>query len=117
MEEFLNLNFVNTFWAFILPIFLMILDVITGYIYAWKSNAIKSSIMRDGLGKKCAELCYIVLGTLFKFAFGLSVVMHFIVLYVCYMEIMSLLENCDKLGVGLPKKWLEKVNNEKDNKK
>ena len=42
--------------------------------------------------------------------------MHFIILYVCYMEIMSLLENCDKLGVGLPQKWLEKVNNEKEDK-
>ena len=117
MEEFLNLNFVNTFWTFVLPIIFMALDVLTGYINAWKTNTIKSSKMRDGLGKKCAELCYIVLGTLFKFAFGLSAVMYFIILYVCYMELMSLLENCDKLGVKLPPKWRAKVNNDEEENK
>lgn len=117
MEEFLNLNFVNVFWAFVAPLILMVLDVITGYYNAWKNDEIRSSKMRDGLGKKCAELCYIVLGTLFKFAFGLSAVMYFIILYVCYMEVISLLENCDKLGAnGLPEAWRKKVNNDKEGK-
>ena len=114
MEGLMNLHFTNTWWVFILPLILMILDIITGYYNAWKNNEVSSSRMRDGLGKKCAELCYIVLGTLFNFAFGVSAVMYFMVIYVCYMEIMSLFENCDKLGVELPNKIKEKINNEKE---
>ena len=111
MEELMNLQFTNIWWALILPLILMVLDVITGYYNAWKNEEIDSSKMRDGLGKKCAELCYIVVGFLFKFAFGAGPIMYFIVIYVCYMEIVSLAENCDKLGVNLPEKLRNKLNN------
>lgn len=114
MEELMNLHFTNNFWVFILPLALMILDVITGYYNAWKSKEISSSKMRDGLGKKCAELCYVVLGTLFNFAFGISAVMYFMVIYVCYMEIVSLFENCAKLGLPVPNRIKEKINNEEE---
>lgn len=114
MEELMNLHFTNIWWVFILPLILMALDVITGYYNAWKNNEISSSRMRDGLGKKCAELCYIVLGTLFNYAFGISAVMYFMVIYVSYMEIMSLVENCDKLGFPMPDNWKKKVNNKED---
>ena len=115
MEELLKLNFTNIWWAIGAPLFLMILDIITGYYNAWKNNDVSSSAMRDGLGKKCAELCYISIGFLFKFAFGIDVVMYFMVIYVCYMELVSLAENCDKLGLPVPEKWKEKINNKEDN--
>lgn len=114
MRELMNLHFTNKWWVFILPLILMTLDVITGYYNAWKNNEVSSSRMRDGLGKKCAELCYIVLGTLFNYAFGISAVMYFMVIYVSYMEIMSLVENCDKLGFPMPDNWKKKVNNKED---
>lgn len=111
MEELMNLHFTNNWWVFIAPLILMILDIITGYYNAWRKDEVSSKRMRDGLGKKCAELCYIILGVVFKFAFEISAVMFFLVIYVCYMEVISLLENCDKLGVKMPDKWREKVNN------
>ena len=114
MEELMNLQFTNEIWAFVLPLLLMIIDIFTGYINAWKNKEISSSKMRDGLGKKCAELCYILVGFLFKVAFGTSSIMFFMVIYVCYMEIVSLVENCDKLGVRLPPKLAEKLNNKKN---
>lgn len=114
MEELMNLHFTNAIWPFLLPLILMVLDVITGYYNAWKNKAISSSKMRDGLGKKCAELCYIVLGTVFNYAFGTSTIMYFMVIYVCYMELVSLAENCDKLGVPMPQKLKEKLNNKED---
>ena len=114
MEELMNLHFTNIWWVFIAPLILMTLDVITGYYNAWKNDEVSSSRMRDGLGKKCAELCYIVLGTLFNFAFGISAVMYFMVIYVSYMEIMSLVENCDKLGFPMPDNWTKKVNNKEE---
>lgn len=114
MEELMNLHFTNIWWVFIAPLILMTLDVITGYYNAWKNDEVSSSRMRDGFGKKCAELCYIVLGTLFNFAFGISAVMYFMVIYVSYMEIMSLVENCDKLGFPMPDNWKKKVNNKEE---
>lgn len=115
MEEIIkNIHFTNIWWAIGVPLILMILDIITGYYNAWKNKEVSSSKMRDGLGKKCAELCYIVVGFLFKFAFGTDVVMYFVVIYVCYMEIVSLAENCTKLGLPLPNKIKEKLNNKKE---
>jgi toxin secretion/phage lysis holin len=60
MEELMNLHFTNNWWAVGVPIILMILDILTGYYNAWKNEEVSSSKMRDGLGKKCAELCYII---------------------------------------------------------
>ncbi len=116
MEQFMmNLEFTSIVWAFVLPFILMILDVITGYINAWRKNEIDSSKMRDGLGKKCAELVYIVLGVLLKLAFRLDVIMYGIILYICYMELNSIAENCDKLGFKIASgKINEKLNNKKE---
>lgn len=116
MEQFMmNLEFTSIVWAFVLPFILMILDVITGYINAWRKNEVDSSKMRDGLGKKCAELVYIVLGVLLKLAFRLDVIMYGIILYICYMELNSIAENCDKLGFKIASgKINEKLNNKKE---
>lgn len=114
MEELMNLNFTSIWWTIGVPLILMVLDIITGYYNAWKDNEVSSSKMRDGLGKKCAELCYIVVGFLFKFAFGVEIVMYFMVIYVCYMEIVSLFENCAKLGLPIPSKIKEKLNNKEE---
>lgn len=114
MEELLNLKFTNMIWVFALPLLLMVLDVLTGYYNAWKNNEISSSRMRDGLGKKCAELAYIAVGVAFNFAFGISAIMYFLVIYVCYMEIVSLAENCAKLGLPVPDKIKEKLNNKEE---
>lgn len=114
MDELMNLQFTNELWAILVPVVLMVLDVLTGYYNAWEKGQVSSTKMRDGLGKKCAELCYIIVGFLFKFAFGTSSIMFFIVIYVIYMEIVSLAENCDKLGFPMPEKLKNKINNDKE---
>lgn len=110
MEELMNLHFTNMGWTIGAPLLFMILDILTGYFGAWKNKEISSSKMRDGLGKKCAELCYIVVGAIFKFAFGIDAILYFMVFYVIYMELVSLAENCDKLGVDMPPIIKEKLN-------
>lgn len=112
MEELIqNIHFTNIWWALVTPVFLMLLDVITGYYGAWKDDKVSSSKMRDGLGKKCAELVYIFIGILAKFAIEADFIMYFLIIYVCYMELVSLAENCDKLGFPLPPSWKKKLNN------
>ncbi|WP_288910819.1 phage holin family protein [uncultured Thomasclavelia sp.] len=114
MEIFKELQFTHTYWAFLLPVILMAFDVITGYYNAWKNGDIKSSKMRDGLGKKIAEICYIAIAGLIGIAFCLDKVVYLVSFYVIYMELLSIAENCDKLGFPMPKAWKEKLNNKEE---
>lgn len=115
MEEIINnMQFTNDYWAMLLPCILMVSDIITGYYNAWEKNEISSSKMRNGLGKKLAELVYIVIAMFISIAFGTKAIFYFISLYVIYMEIVSIAENCEKLGMKMPTKLREKLNNQKD---
>lgn len=112
MEEMLqNIHFTNIWWAILAPLALIIIDVITGIIIAWRDNNFQSSVMRSGLSKKFGELVYVLVGILTKFALGTELILYFTVIYICLMEISSLAENCDKLGVKMPDKLKEKLNN------
>lgn len=115
MEEIIkNINFTNHWWAIATPMILIILDVLTGLIIAWRNGDFKSAKMRTGLSKKFGELIYVLVGILTKFALGTDLIMYFAVGYICLMEISSLLENCDKLGVPISPKLKEKLNNKKE---
>lgn len=112
MSELLKLHFTSQVWLVILPLILMVVDIITGYYNAWKNNEVSSSKMRDGIGKKIAEVCYIILGILFSVAFGIQAISYFISIYIIYMELMSVAENCKKLGVNMPTELEKKLNNQ-----
>lgn len=117
MEAILNnIEFSNIWWAIATPLILIILDVITGMVIAWRNNDFKSAKMRTGLSKKFGELVYVLVGILTKFALNTDLVLYFSVGYICLMEVSSLLENCDKLGVKIPEKVKEKLNNNKEEK-
>lgn len=114
MEYLENLKFTHNYWVVLLPCVLMLIDIITGYYNAWKTKQVSSSKMRDGLGKKIAEICYIVVGLIFGLAFDIKVVTYFISIYIIYMELVSVAENCKKLGVEMPTQIEEKLNNRKE---
>ncbi len=112
MEEIIqNIHFTSLWWAILAPMILIIIDVITGVIIAWRDNNFQSAKMRAGLSKKFGELVYVLIGILTKFALGTELILYFTVIYICLMEISSLAENCDKLGVKMPDKLKEKLNN------
>ena len=109
MNNLLELNFASTIWQIVLPLVLMGVDIITGYFNAWKNNEVQSKKMRDGIGKKIAELTYILIGFLFAEAFNVSPISQFVSIYIIYMELVSVAENCKKLGVKMPKIISEKL--------
>ena len=113
LEEIMISDFEITheIWFILLPLILETLDVITGYLNAWIRDDIQSKKMREGLGKKVAELVYCSVALLINLLFGLPSISYFITGYICFMEIMSLAENCDKLGVPMPNILKKKVNN------
>ena len=63
-----NIHFTNIWWAILAPLILIVIDVLTGLILAWRNSDFKSSIMRAGLSKKFGELVYVLVGILTKFA-------------------------------------------------
>jgi toxin secretion/phage lysis holin len=113
MEELLkNVEFTNVWWAIATPLLLIVLDVFTGVVIAWKNNDFQSAKMRAGLSKKFGEIVYVLVGILTKFALGIDLILYFLVGYICIMEVSSLAENCDKLGVKIPEKIKNKLNND-----
>lgn len=113
MEYLKNLNFTHEWWAIVLPCVLMVLDIITGYTSAKIKKEVSSTKMRKGLGNKLAELVYIVAGVCISYAFNIKPLEYFISLYIVYMEIVSIIENCKKLGVKPPEQVKDKIEEKK----
>lgn len=59
--------------------------------------------MREGLLHKCLLIVAILVGYVVEFAFGLTAVAQVITIYICVMEVMSILENLQKAGLDLGK--------------
>ena len=116
MEELLQtLTFSNIIWQVITPLIFSGLDILTGYIQAVINKNVDSRIMREGLLHKCLLIVAILLGYIIEYAFGLSTVSSVITIYICVMELMSILENLKKAGVEL--KILDFLKNKEDFKK
>jgi toxin secretion/phage lysis holin len=110
-----ELHLANKAWVMLLPCICMAFDIATGLIYAWVSKTFDSARMRAGLGKKFGELSYIVLGCVACYALGVPLYIAIAIsLYIDFMEVMSIMENGDKLGAPIPKFIKVVVNNIND---
>lgn len=105
MEEIIaKVQFANSAWVFIVPIVLMGIDYATGILNAWLKGEIKSKKMREGLAKKFGELCVLVIGAIFSYGLAVPpIVVNFVSIYIMIMELISICENLNKLGVPIPK--------------
>ena len=102
MEQLLQtLTFSNIIWQVITPLIFSGLDILTGYIQAVINKNVDSKVMREGLLHKCLLIVAIVIGYVVEYAFGLKTVSSVITIYICVMELMSILENLKKAGVDL----------------
>lgn len=100
-----NIEFASPTWVFVAPLILMVLDFATGLGNAYKRHEIKSSIMRSGLMKKFGEVVILIIGELIVFATIIPArhqIMNFLALYISIMELISITENLDLLGVPMP---------------
>lgn len=105
IRELLNsIHFTNDIWTVMLPVILMCIDIITGITNAWIKKELDSSILRKGLGKKLGEISAILIGEIFVAGFGLTtLVADGISIYIIVMELISICENLEELGVPIPK--------------
>lgn len=108
-------HFRNELWVLFIPLGLMAIDVLTGIIKAWANNDFQSAIMRAGLAKKAGEIMILVVGELISYGLMLpDAVMNGISFYIIFMEVMSILENADALGIPIPKFVKDVINNVDD---
>lgn len=110
MEETLLNDFKNSITAaenyklILLPFILMVIDFLTGITHAWATGHLKSYKMREGLNRKVGEIAILLLGYVFTWAISAPrYIMIGITIYIIIMELVSLSENLDKMGVPLPK--------------
>lgn len=116
MDTLSKLKFLDEVWVLLVPSMMMVGDIVTGLTASWVLRNFKSSVMRQGLGKKIGELMAIIITGVI--CFGTNVpqfVEYFVAGYVMLMEAFSICENLKKLGVKIPfiDKFLENVSKEK----
>lgn len=87
---------------------LTLLDVVFGVVYAIASKSFSSSKMREGLGHKSASLLMILLGLTVDVLVSANIpvgiespVLLTICVYLCIMELGSLMETAAKLNPDL----------------
>lgn len=108
METVQEIKFTSELWPILLPIILMGADVLTGWIQASINNTWDSTKMRKGLFRKSAEIIIIILAYVIQTAVALPVdIFMFISIYVCIMEVLSVIENLDQAGLPVPG-WITK---------
>lgn len=104
--EITQVHFNSNIWSMLLPIILMGADVLTGWIQASVNGTWDSTKMRKGLFRKSAEIIIIVLAYVIQVAVALPIdIFIFISIYVCIMEILSVIENLDQAGLPVPS-WI-----------
>ena len=100
------IHFDRTWKILVVPLVLMGFDILTGFVNAWRRKEIDSSKLRDGIAHKFGEILIIIVSLFLQYSLGLpKEICTFITIYIIVMECISILENCEKLGVKIPQ-WL-----------
>ena len=103
LKHLLQLQFTKDWWVLLLPVILMALDILSGVTHAWATGHLKSYRMREGLERKCAEIFAIIAAEVITVALYVpSYIMFGVSIYVIFMELVSLLENLEKMHMPLP---------------
>lgn len=116
MNEFMNAVNITGWDVLIVPTVLMLLDIITGFVNAWSKKEISSSKLRKGISHKVGEIVMIVVPVFLTKTIELpNTITTFIVCYIIVMEIISIIENLEKLGIKTPKIITDKLEEMKGN--
>ena len=99
-----KIHFTSSLWVIAIPIILMTVDIFTGLINAWIRKEVDSSKLRKGLGKKIGEIAALFIGEVLIIGLNISnLLVNGISIYLMVMELISIFENLEQLGVPIPK--------------
>ena len=100
------IHFDHAWKIIIVPLVLIGFDILTGFINAWKCKRISSSKLRSGIANKFGEMLIIIVSLFLQYSLGMpDEICTCLTIYIIIMECISILENCEKLGVKVPA-WL-----------
>lgn len=103
MDTLSKLKFANDVWTLLVPSMMIVGDIVTGLTASWVLRKFKSSVMRQGLGKKIGELMAIIVTGVICYGTNVPYFVEYGVAgYVMLMEAFSICENLKKLGVKIP---------------
>ena len=106
-----KMKFVSEFVLYLVPLIFMLCDVISGLAKAYVQKNIISHKMRSGIIKKCGEMMIILLTAIVVYSVQWPhQIIAVVSVYMILMEIISIMENLDEIGVPIPK-WIEKTIN------
>lgn len=113
MDYLSNIHFTNVWWELLLPLILIGADILTGWIQACINQVVDSTKMRTGLFRKSVEILILGLAFVVSKAVVLPVdIAVFFSIYICIMEVVSIVENADQAGFPIPHwltRWLKKI--------
>lgn len=89
----------NTKTAFLLCIIMILADLFSGYIKAFKTKTYNSSINRDGLAKKMMWFLMLMLGVAVQLIANTNLLVIAITGTCIITEFMSIIENCHEIGI------------------
>ena len=108
MERIVEVNDPKS--LFILCGIFIFFDITTGYLKAFKTHKINSSISRDGYIKKIGWIIALILGWAVDFFIGVHVFLIGSAITCLATEAISVYENLGEIGVKLPfAKYFEKI--------
>lgn len=113
IEKLTSINEPRT--IFILCGLFVFIDVLTGYLKAFKFKKINSSISRDGYIKKIGWVIAILLGFLIDIFVEVNIFLIGSAMVCIATEGISVYENLGEIGVKLPfRKYFEKLDHRED---
>ena len=108
VQQIMSMNDAKT--LFILCGIFIFTDILTGYLKAFKTKKVNSSISRDGYIKKISWMIALILGFGIDFFLNASLFLIGSALVCITTEGISVYENLGELGVHLPfTKYFEKI--------
>ena len=85
----------------------VVIDYITGVVGAFCNHNVSSEVGFKGIAKKFLLLCVVAVAHLVGQATGIAEIRSFVIGFYIANEGISILENAGKLGVPLPKKLID----------
>ena len=85
-------------------IVLMVLDYISGVLAGYKEKKLNSKKAYIGIRKKVMIWLIIAVGNLVSMLFSEPSIRNIVAMFYCSIEILSIIENAGKLGVPIPSK-------------
>lgn len=106
-----KMKFISEFVFYLVPLIFMLCDIVSGLAKAYVQKNIISHKMRSGIIKKCGEMMIIILTAVVVYSVQWPhQIIAVVSVYMILMEIISIMENLDEIGVPIPK-WIEKTIN------